>query len=58
VSSVTIVDANLLIYAYNSSAAQHEGARTWLESAFAARDPIRFPWSTSHAFLRRLKGCN
>ena len=47
-----IVDANLLIYAYNSSAEQHEQARTWLESIFAAHDPVRFPWSTIHAFLR------
>ena len=47
-----VVDANLLIYAYNSSADRHESARAWLEDAFSAHDPVRLAWSTIHAFLR------
>jgi len=49
---VIVVDANLLIYAYNSSADRHESARAWLEDAFSAHDPVRLAWSTIHAFLR------
>ncbi len=47
-----LVDANLLIYAYNSTADQHEKAREWMESAFSGHTPVRLSWSTIHAFLR------
>jgi toxin-antitoxin system PIN domain toxin len=49
---VIIVDANLLIYAYNASAEHHEKARVWLEEALSAHHPVRLAWSTIHAFLR------
>ncbi|SRR6266545_38519 len=47
-----LVDANILIYAYNSSAELHGAARLWVESAFSGADPVRLSWSTIHAFLR------
>ena len=47
-----LVDANLLIYAYNSSVDVHERARAWLEGALSGRVPVGLPWSTIHAFLR------
>jgi predicted nucleic acid-binding protein len=31
-----LVDANLLLYAYDPRAAQHEASRIWLESALSA----------------------
>jgi uncharacterized protein len=49
---VILVDANLLIYAYNSSVDVHERARAWLEDALSGRVPVGLPWSTIHAFLR------
>jgi toxin-antitoxin system PIN domain toxin len=49
---VILVDANLLLYAYNASAAEHDVARHWLESALSRADPIAFAWPTIGAFLR------
>ena len=47
-----LVDANLLIYAFNSSAAQHEPSRAWLRKVLSGDVPICLAWSTIHAFLR------
>lgn len=47
-----LVDANLLIYAYNSSTELHKAARSWVESAFSGSAPVWLAWSTIHAFLR------
>ena len=47
-----LVDANLLIYAYNSSVDVHERARAWLEDALSGGIPVGLQWSTIHAFLR------
>ena len=47
-----IVDANVLLYAVNASAAQHEAARTWLDDALSGRETIGFGWSVLLAFLR------
>lgn len=47
-----LIDANLLLYAYNRSAAQHERARRWLELTLSGRDPVRLAWATVLAFLR------
>jgi toxin-antitoxin system PIN domain toxin len=49
---VIVIDANLLIYAYNSGAEQFESARRWLEAAFGGPEPVRLPWAVIHAFLR------
>jgi toxin-antitoxin system PIN domain toxin len=49
---VILVDANLLIYAYDSSSENHAAARKWLEDAFSGPEPARLGWSSIHAFLR------
>lgn len=47
-----LIDANLLLYAYNASAAQHKAARKWLEEILSSADPVRLAWMTVLAFLR------
>ena len=47
-----LVDANLLIYAYNPAAGQHAAAKRWLEAVVAGRTPVRFAWVTVLAFVR------
>jgi toxin-antitoxin system PIN domain toxin len=49
---VIVLDANLLLYAYDSASAQHARARTWVETAFSGTEPIGLPWQTVTAFLR------
>jgi toxin-antitoxin system PIN domain toxin len=49
---VILVDANLLLYAYNERAPQHEQGRIWLEGALSGPDLVRFAWVTLWAFLR------
>lgn len=47
-----VIDANLLIYAYNSEAPQHDAAREWLERAFSSPGLIGLPIESIYAFLR------
>jgi toxin-antitoxin system PIN domain toxin len=47
-----VADANLLLYAYNPSAPQHEKAKRWLEQTVAGPEMLGLPWSTILAFLR------
>jgi len=49
---VILIDANLLLYAYDSSSTNHESARRWLEGVFAGYAPVRMAWTTVLAFLR------
>jgi uncharacterized protein len=49
---MNLVDANLLLYAYDASSPRHELARAWLEENLNAREPFAIPWSSIHAFLR------
>jgi hypothetical protein len=49
---VTVVDANLLIYAYDTAALQYEKARAWVEEAFSGIEPVGIPWQSVAAFLR------
>ena len=46
------VDSNLLIYAYNTSAPEHDRARRWLATVLSGDIPVLLPWSSIHAFLR------
>ena len=45
-------DANLLLYAYNADAKQHNLARRWLESALSGTDLFGLCWQTITAFIR------
>lgn len=47
-----LVDANLLLYAYNRSSEHHDPAREWLESAISGGERIGFSWIVILAFLR------
>jgi toxin-antitoxin system PIN domain toxin len=47
-----LVDANLLLYAYDSSSARHRPARRWLEDVLSGEDAVRFAPVSLLAFLR------
>ncbi len=47
-----LIDANLLIYAYDSTNPHHETARQWLEERLSAPEPVGFAWHPIVAFLR------
>jgi toxin-antitoxin system PIN domain toxin len=47
-----IIDANLLIYAYDGLSADHEKARAWVEIVFSGSDAVGLPLQSIGAFLR------
>jgi hypothetical protein len=47
-----LVDANVLLYAYDSSSARHERARRWLEGVLSGDEAVRFALVSLLAFLR------
>src|SRR2546427_4478124 len=47
-----LVDANLILYAYNASAPQHAEARKWLEETIVKPDTFGLSWIPLLAFLR------
>ena len=49
---MTIIDANLLLYAYNADAPQHVAAAKWLGALLDSSEPIALPWVTIWAFVR------
>ena len=49
---MTLIDANLLLYAYNPRAVEHHAARRWLEATLSGVEIVRFAWLTLWAFLR------
>jgi toxin-antitoxin system PIN domain toxin len=49
---VIVPDANLLLYAYDSRAPQHEGARDWWASTLSGREPVGLTHPVTFAFVR------
>jgi toxin-antitoxin system PIN domain toxin len=49
---VILVDANLLLYAYDSSSDRHDLARRWLERVLSGEEAVRFGLLSLLAFLR------
>jgi toxin-antitoxin system PIN domain toxin len=49
---VKLLDANILLYAYDSESTQHFACRTWLEAVFNDEETIALPWQTVLAFVR------
>lgn len=49
---MTIVDANVLLYAVNESEPRHEQARGWLDRSLSGRETVGFAWVVLLAFLR------
>ena len=47
-----IIDANLLMYAYDDVSPFHVASKTWIESAFSSSEPIGLPLPSVAAFLR------
>ena len=47
-----LVDANILLHAYNPRSRLHGAARTWLENVLSGPGLVRFAWVTLWAFLR------
>ena len=45
-------DINLLVYAYNSDAPFHEGARSWWEDCLSETRPVGLPWVVLLGYLR------
>lgn len=49
---MTLVDANILLYAVDESARQHPRARAWLEQSLNGPSRVGLPWQSLTAFLR------
>jgi len=47
-----VVDANLLIYSYDTDSSDHKKSRAWVEKMFSGAEPVGLPWQTVTAFLR------
>ena len=47
-----VLDANLLIYAYDSGSVFHAKARAWAENTFSSTEAVGLPWQAITAFLR------
>ena len=49
---MTIIDANLLLYAYNADAPQQKASALWLQELLESGEIIGLPWVTMWAFIR------
>jgi toxin-antitoxin system PIN domain toxin len=49
---MTLIDANILLYAYDRSSSHHQAARDWLEKIFSGPESVGLAWVTLLAFLR------
>lgn len=47
-----LIDANILLYAVDSSSALHPTASRWLESTLNGAQRVALPWQSLAAFLR------
>ncbi len=47
-----LIDANLLLYAYDSASPHHQPAKEWLEATLSSPQPVRLAWVSILAFLR------
>jgi toxin-antitoxin system PIN domain toxin len=47
-----VIDANLLLYAYDSRSDRHEKSRYWLEQVLSGGTPVGLPWQVVAAFIR------
>jgi toxin-antitoxin system PIN domain toxin len=49
---VKLLDANILLYAYDSSSPHHSTCCSWLDATFNSEETIALPWQTLLAFVR------
>ncbi len=47
-----VIDANILLYAYDADSDKHAKARAWVEEVFSGASPLGLPWQTVSAFMR------
>ena len=47
-----LVDANLLLYAYDSTSRKHRAAKAWLEQVLSGEEEVRIPLTSALAFIR------
>lgn len=47
-----LVDANVLVYAYNQDSERHDEARAWLDSALSGGAAVGLAWVPMLAFVR------
>lgn len=47
-----LLDANILLYAYDSDSVHHVACRSWLEAAFNSGEIVALPWQTLLGFVR------
>jgi len=47
-----LIDANLLLYAYDETSTRHAAARAWLQKVFSSGETVGLSWITLLAFLR------
>lgn len=49
---MAVVDADILLYAVNSSSPRHRSSRRWLEEALNGHEPVHLTWLALLAFIR------
>jgi toxin-antitoxin system PIN domain toxin len=49
---VKLLDANILLHAYDSNSPRHSVCRSWLDAALNSEETIALPWQTLLAFVR------
>ena len=47
-----VLDANILLYAHDSTSERHSAARVWLASVMSGPELIGLPWQVVWAFVR------
>ena len=47
-----LIDANLLLYAYDAASGRHAQAKRWVETVLSGTLPVMLPWQVVLAFLR------
>lgn len=47
-----VIDANLLLYAYDATMREHAAARKWLEPVLSNEPVVGLPWQSIGAFIR------
>ncbi|MEZ5356233.1 MAG: TA system VapC family ribonuclease toxin [Bryobacteraceae bacterium] len=47
-----LLDANILLYAYDQHSPEHGKIRPWLEALLSGKETVGLPWVTAWAFVR------
>lgn len=47
-----VIDANILLYAYDRESPHHRATAKWLEATLRGNDAVGLPWVTIWAFIR------